>query len=150
MIGWRKLVVRSLALLFAASAQGAGTLAIEDLGEGVFQFGDIRIDKGARAVTFPAAINMDEGMVEYFCVSELGRTHESLLSTGVVPQHIHAALLLVGNESEIPDPGSAEETGTVPAGCPVSISIGWENGGEKILVSASTLLQHTKTMQSPP
>ena len=59
-------------------------------------FRGIQIDKTKRTVTFPAAINMKQGMLEYLIVTETGKTHESLLSTKIAPYDIQVAMLLLG------------------------------------------------------
>jgi len=59
-------------------------------------FKGIHIDKEKRTVTFPAAINMNEGMLEYLIVTEMGKTHESLLSTKIQAYDIQVAMLLLG------------------------------------------------------
>ena len=56
----------------------------------------IRIDKEKRTVTFPAEINMAQGMLEYLMVADTGKTHESLLSTKITPYDIQVAMLLLG------------------------------------------------------
>ena len=59
-------------------------------------FRGIQIDKEKRTITFPAAINMTQGMLEYLIVAETGKTHESLLSTKIQPYDIQVAMLLLG------------------------------------------------------
>jgi hypothetical protein len=59
-------------------------------------FRGIQIDKQTRTVTFPAAINMTAGMLEYLLVTDMGKTHESLLSTKIQPYDIQVAMLLLG------------------------------------------------------
>jgi hypothetical protein len=70
-------------------AAGGGSAAALD-------FRGIHIDKERRTVTFPAAINMNNGMLEYLIVAETGKTHESLLSTKIAPYDIQVAMLLLG------------------------------------------------------
>jgi hypothetical protein len=71
---------------------------------GPLEFRGIEIDKEKRTVTFPAAINMSAGMLEYLIVAETGKTHESLLSTKIEPYDIQVAMLLLG----IPGAGKAD------------------------------------------
>jgi hypothetical protein len=60
------------------------------------EFRGIQINKEKRTVTFPAEINMRDGMLEYLIVAETGKTHESLLSTKIAPYDIQVAMLLLG------------------------------------------------------
>ena len=41
---------------------------------------------------------MTDGMLEYLIVTEMGKTHESLLSTKIEPYDIQVAMLLLGIE----------------------------------------------------
>jgi len=59
-------------------------------------FRGITIDKAKRTVTFPATINMTDGLLEYLLVTDMGKTHESLLSTKIAPYDIQVAMLLLG------------------------------------------------------
>ena len=56
---------------------------MKEIAPGLFQIGDVRLDQRQRTVTFPAAMNMDEGLIEYLIVHSSGKTHESLLQTAV-------------------------------------------------------------------
>jgi hypothetical protein len=69
---------------------------IRRISPGIFEVGKVRIDKDRRTVTFPAVVNMTNGLVEYFVVSATGKLHESVLRTDVEPLHIHLAALLLG------------------------------------------------------
>lgn len=73
---------------------------IKELGEGRLQIGEVVLNSEERTLTFPARINMKEGMVEYLIVTTKGKVHESLLSTEVEPIHIHTGMLLLGVKAE--------------------------------------------------
>ncbi len=86
---------RALGVLFVlASFCCAGPLLAQ--APATLEFRGITIDKDKRTVTFPAAINMTDGMLEYLIVAETGKTHESLLSTKIAPYDIQVAMLLLG------------------------------------------------------
>jgi len=90
---WLKRVGAILGMM----ALGCGAVfAQTEAGAKTVEFRGIQIDKVKRTVTFPAAINMTEGMLEYLIVSEMGKTHESLLSTKINPYDIQVAMLLLG------------------------------------------------------
>ena len=65
-------------------------------GGGVLDYKGIHVDKVKGRVTFPAEINMKEGMLEYLIVADTGKTHESLLSTKIQPYDLQVAMLLLG------------------------------------------------------
>src|SRR5437762_3203439 len=56
---------------------------IQKVGDGLFQIGQVRLDKEKRTITFPASVNMHEGNIEYVLVHATGKVHESLLKTSV-------------------------------------------------------------------
>lgn len=55
----------------------------------------MEFDQITRSITFPATINMDEGMLEYTLVTEAGKVHESLLTTKAHPIDLNLAILLL-------------------------------------------------------
>jgi len=59
------------------------------------KFGLVEVDARARTVSFPARLNMSEGLIEYVLVTDYGKTHESLLTTEAKPMDIQSALLLL-------------------------------------------------------
>ncbi|MBL9137481.1 MAG: hypothetical protein JNK85_16530 [Verrucomicrobiales bacterium] len=64
-------------------------------GDGV-RFGLVRVDPRSRTVSFPAKVNMTNGVVEYAVVTEYGKAHESLLLTDAKPMDVQSGLLLLG------------------------------------------------------
>ena len=79
-----------------ALAQTPGFQAPKEVSPGVLEIGAIRLDKNASTVTFPAKVNMVDGLLEYILVTSKGPTHESVLATDVSPQNVHMAMLLLG------------------------------------------------------
>ena len=86
----------SAVLSATALAQTPGFQAPKEISPGVFEIGTIRLDKNASTVTFPAKVNMVDGLLEYLLVTTKGPTHESVLATDVSPQNVHMAMLLLG------------------------------------------------------
>ena len=94
------------AVTAAAQTSAAGPAAVlalpgtnapvRQISVGVYQVGLVRLDQQARTVTFPAFLNMNEGLIEYLVVTTTGKTHESLLRTDAEPTHIQVAMLLLG------------------------------------------------------
>jgi hypothetical protein len=70
--------------------------APKEIAPGIFQVGTVRLDKNEGTVTFPAKVNMDDGLLEYLMVSPQGPVHESLFTSEVAPQDVHMAMLLLG------------------------------------------------------
>ncbi len=115
---------------------------VKEIAPGLFQIGDVRLDQRQRIVSFPAAINMDEGLIEYLIVHSSGKTHESLLQTAVEPYHLQTAMLLLGARgapthvlTNAPDGGplkgaqlSAENTKPI-RGDPVNLAVRWRMAG---------------------
>src|SRR5438093_26408 len=69
---------------------------LKQIGPGLFEIGQVKFDKNAKTVSFPAAVNQTAGVIEYFLVTAEGKTHESLLRTAVRPHQLQLALLLLG------------------------------------------------------
>src|SRR4051812_3010767 len=82
------------------------TGGIQEISPGVFGIGDIRLDQKARTVTFPGAINLNQGLLEYLIVGPNGPTHESLLVTEVKPAELHTIMLLLGLKGMKPPAGA--------------------------------------------
>lgn len=112
---------------------------VRQISEHVFEIGEVLLNKQERSVSFPAAVNMNEGLVEYFCVAGQEKLHESLLKTAVFPMHVHLAALLVSEPGQIPEPG--EFPATAPReGSPVAVQISWVEGGIPKTAPAETFI----------
>jgi len=70
--------------------------AVKEISPGIFEVGLVRLDKEAKKISFPAVVNMREGIAEYWLVNTGGKVHESVLRTDVMPHQIHVAMLLIG------------------------------------------------------
>jgi len=85
---------------------------VKQISPGVYRVGDITVDAKLGVAVFPAEVNQLVGLIEYALVTEIGKVHESFLSTKARPSDIHAAMLLLGVKS--------------PRA--VSIEVGWKVG----------------------
>jgi hypothetical protein len=115
------------------------TPVVKEVAPGIIEVGGVRLDKNLRTVTFPAALNMNDGLIEYLIVTTYGKTHESLLRTEIEPYHLQVAMLLLGAKPAPPQhltaappggPISAEQLAHVEdvKGDPVSIEVSWMQG----------------------
>jgi hypothetical protein len=140
-----------LALTTAALAQPQpvatpvppATAAVKEISPGIYQIGPAKLDKAKRSVTFPGAVNMEIGALEYLLVTPKGPTHESLLVTDFPPHDLHVAMLLLGAKGNpapkaadaAPPQITAEYLKHAPelAGQSVEISVAWKDasGAEK-------------------
>ncbi len=117
---------------------------VKQLGGGALEVGGVRVDKSARTISFPAAVNMNGGNIEYLLVAKGGKTHESLFVTDIKPYYIHLAMLLLGAKGNPRDP-SLEKKGPPPSaidrdylksapelkGDEVTLFVKWKNGGQE-------------------
>src|SRR5687768_4042498 len=88
-----------LSLAQIALAQDTATAPsplVREVSPGMFEIGQVRLDKKARTVTLPAKLNMNSGDLEYLLVRPEGSVHESLLVSSVQPSEVHLAMLLLG------------------------------------------------------
>jgi len=111
------------------------------IAKNAYRVGDVTVDTKQRTVTFPARVNLREGVLEVLICTEYGKTHESLLSTKVDPLHLNVALLLLGLEG-----GHAvryQGDSTKPVGSPVEIWFKVKNEESDKLVRAEEWVYNT-------
>lgn len=119
-------------LLGAALVHGAESNSlVRPLGGGIFQLGDVTLDKSNRLVQFPAVVNMRNETVEYAVVHKTGKTHESIFKTDAQPQDIQLAVLLLGTKPVMTNSFGADGK-ALPAGDEVFIEVTWTNGGARV------------------
>src|SRR4051812_29609595 len=94
----RHLLLPLLALfpLALVAQEPAPKPSVKEVSPGIYEVGAIRLEQKTKTVTFPAAINMDKGPLEYLLVGRNGPTHESLLVTDVSPVELETVMLLLG------------------------------------------------------
>ena len=154
------LLVNLGALFSSAAAEDpARTEApgMREISPGIFQLGDIRIDRARRTVSFPGKLNMDAGLLEYLLVTASGPTHETLLTSEVQPADVHLAMLLLGAKGAgitTPAPEDAppaqlnkEYLARAPKlkGDPISITVSWQAGAERKSAPVEDWLMHPET-----
>lgn len=107
-------------------AQKINAPPLKMIEKGVYEIGGVRIIKKEGRVEFPATVNMDKGLLEYLIVGDLGKLHESLLSTEVEPYSLQISLLMLGLEGST-NPLAGQGDSRKPEGDPVSILVRWGN-----------------------
>ncbi len=113
---------------------------IQKVRDGVFQVGNVTVDKNRGQVTTTGQINMAEGLLEYLACGPMGKLHECALKLDVQPFHLQVALLLIGLE---PGNKPLDHQGApgVPEGDPVQLWVSWTNGsGKKVEHRAEELV----------
>jgi hypothetical protein len=130
--------------------------APKQVGPGLFEVGTVKIDKNTNTVTLPAKVNMVDGLVEYFCVTSKGSTHESVLVSDAGPQNVHVAMLLLGAKGAAPKegtqtPGQIDATflATLPklVGDKVILSVRWKDAAGKEQTSPAENWVMRRTVQ---
>ncbi len=119
-------------------------MPLRQLGPGRFQLGDVALNKADRSVTFPAAVNMTNGTIEYLLVTRAGKTHESLLATGINPKHLHVAMLLLGAQG-LGTNQFVDEPGRRLPGDPVIIKVAWNRNGQSHQQAAEEMVWNDQT-----
>jgi hypothetical protein len=126
-------------------------MPIREISPGLFEMGDVRIDKAQRIVSFPARLNLNQGPMEYLLVATWGKTHESVLKTDTEPFRIHLAMILLDagiatnfggtNGPEVHSGGfvSNPSKERLP-GEPVSVEFQWTANGKEVRKRAQDLL----------
>jgi len=69
--------------------------AIKHLGGPRYELNGISFNEDTRSISFPAKVNMTEGLLEYALVHESGKAHESFLTTTISPYDLNIVLLLL-------------------------------------------------------
>ena len=90
------LLVVLVSARISAVADDAKPPAMREVSPGVYEIGDIHLDKNNSSLTFHGKVNMADGAIEYLICTPRGSTHESLLVTDTQPTDIHFAMLLLG------------------------------------------------------
>lgn len=133
---------------------------IREVAPGQYEIGLVHLDQKARSLTFPGALNLNEGLMEYLIVTPEGSTHESLLVTDARPTDLQFAMLLLGAKGS-----GASERGALDAPPPqidskylktaprlkgdgVAIRVTWKAGQEEKTVPAEDWLTNEKTKKS--
>ena len=106
-------------------------------------FPGIDLDLVARRITIKGAISIPRGLLELVACTPYGKTHESICSLDVNPQHFKAALILLGLE-ETPQVAKLGE-GKALEGDRVYIFIEWESEGETKRYRAEELIWNRRT-----
>jgi hypothetical protein len=159
--------IRGLLLLLFAFAvvtlHAQTNTPIKEIQPGIFQIGEVRLDKTNRTVSFPAQLNMTEGLIEYLLVTSGGKTHESLLRTEIQPFHLQTAMLLLGAKGAPPSaltntpPGGqivgskdGKDTSPVLPGEPITITVGWTEKKKPKQVPLESCVYNLKTKATMP
>jgi hypothetical protein len=117
------------------------------LSDGLFQIGQVTLNKSNRTVTFPASVNLREETVEFAVVHKTGKTHESIFRTDARPQHIHVALLLLGVKPVMTNMFGTDGKGP-PPGDKVFIDVNWTNNGAPVRYAIEDLVVNRETQKT--
>jgi hypothetical protein len=156
----RFLIPILVAIIPAIAQEAAKFHPPKEVAPGVFEVGTVRLDKNARTVTVPAKVNMTDGLVEYYCVSPTGSTHESVIVSDAGPQNVHVAMLLLGAKGAAPKDG-AQAPGQIDAdflarlpklvGDRVMLSVRWKDadGKEQTVPAERWVMQRIPVKNKP-
>ncbi|MGE9267800.1 MAG: YdjY domain-containing protein [Verrucomicrobiales bacterium] len=132
---------------------------IQQLNEHEFQVGKVRIDKRSRAISFPGAINMNKGLLEYGIVHLNGKIHEALVVTDISPFNLNIAFKLlrypasdelfeIVDEKFNPTGKFPEPAPEVRQGARIDIALTWQADGRENRRLMNELVYHT-TLERP-
>lgn len=117
---------------------------------GLFQMGNITINKNQGLVSAKGHVNMAEGLVEYLACTPKGKLHECILSLDLDPSSLQIALLLAGFEPGT-KPLSAQGGKELPTGEKVDLIVSWQNAkGQATQVRAEQLIYDQKDQKTFP
>ena len=132
----------------------------KEIAPGIFEVGAVRLDKNAGTVTFPAKVNMNDGLLEYLLVTPQGPVHESVLVTDASPQEVHMAMLLLGakgmtqpQDGKVPGRIDAEFLAKAPklTGDRIFLALKWtdKDGKEQTAPAERWLIRKIFTPRKP-
>lgn len=100
---------------------------IKKLENGCYEFDGVTIDKQNLLIKFKMISNQRSGLIEYGIVHENGKIHESLFTTKIRPEIIHASLLLLKAQA-VDDYFLTESNASqdFSSGC-VDVDVTWES-----------------------
>jgi hypothetical protein len=137
-------------------------VGLREVAPGILDYHGVRLDKKDRRVSFDAAVNQHNGLIEYLLVNDKGKVHESLLATKILPHDIHLGLLLIGLQEgkrpNVPEPlpPSAIDSAYLHAapkikGTPVLVTVAWTQDGKRHEAPADSWIfnLHTNQLMSP-
>lgn len=140
-------------LMFALGATLSGSASnhppVRALGNGLFEIGQVTINKNERWVAFRAAVNLRDQTVEYAVVHQSGKTHESIFSTSARPLDIHLAMLLLGAKPVMTN-SFGNDGKAPPRGERVAIEVNWTNAGMVVRCAMEDLVLNRDTKQAMP
>lgn len=133
----RRFLIVLAACLAVATCRAQTSPSLEELSTNVFRIGAVKLDKQAKTVSFPAEVEMRDGLVEYALVTVTGKSYESVLVTKVKPLDVHLAMLLLGEKgggdtpNRPPEQINAAYLKTAPGltGGNIEVSVTWKEGG---------------------
>ncbi len=130
--------------------------AIVKLDETRYRIGEITIHKDTREISFPAKVNMTDGLLEFLIVHHNGKIHESLFHTAISATHLNLAfkllrypesreLYLKPNEIGGLSGEFEEATEAEKKGARIRIDVEWEDGEKIRRVPVNEWVQHAAT-----
>lgn len=130
---------------------------IREISSGEWTVGAIQLSKKDGTVSFPARVNLTDGLLEYLLVHNTGKTHESLFSTDVPPYHLQIAMLLLGAKGADPKVlTNAPPSGPINnadllefkpppvPGDPVELTVSWKSGNTNVVHPIESLVMSKK------
>jgi hypothetical protein len=117
----------------------------KEIAPGVFKVGTVQLDKNTGTVTFPAKVQMDDGLLEYLLVGPQGPVHESLFVSEAAPQDVHMAMLLLGAKGMVQQ--GAKAPGRIDA---AYLAKAPKLTGDRILLSVKWTDKDGKEQTAPP
>jgi hypothetical protein len=134
---------------------------IEKIDEHRYRIGDITIDPRSREISFPARVNMSDGLLEFLIVHHNGKIHESLFHTAISATHLNIAFKLLRYPASRELYFKPSETGGLSgeleeateeekAGARIRIDVEWEDAGKTRRVAVNEWIQHATTGAAMP
>ncbi len=143
-----------------AKDMAAAQQRIKKLSATEYDLDGIKINAATREVRIPTLVNLQKAPIEYMLVTDMGKTHESVLTTTVSPTAIQVALLLASHQAategmltKVPQEERPkiwkEEPPKDKNGNRVKVTVEWQAGTETKRAPLSDWVQNADTRKPP-
>ena len=147
--------------LIAEEAKAHKKPEIKKIGESCYKLGKITFDSSKGEVSFPAALEQNEVLIEYLLTSPKGKIHETLFITDISSYNLNVAMKLLGykeskellkilNKNYTPTRNYHTATEQQKKNSRFTITASWNADGKDVSHDVTHLLKNSNTQGPMP
>jgi len=124
---------------------------VQDLGNGHFRVGLIKVDRNQRSFSIPAVVHKDQGMQEFILCTKGGfKEYESTLEAGATAYEVNVACILIGLDPKHARTPRYHFDPNKVTGDRVAVSVHWQEGKQKRSIGASQVVKDSRSGKTLP